>query len=112
MSKRIALRLCIGCGERKPKDAMIRIVRTPEGDIRADGTGKEPGRGAYVCRNAECVRLACAKHGPERSFRTRLSKEVREELQREMEEIVSRQMACDIEPGSESREDRQRRVRG
>ena len=56
--KKIPQRRCIGCGERFDKSALIRIVRTPEGDIVLDRTGKRSGRGAYLCHRVECLRRA------------------------------------------------------
>ena len=56
--KKIPLRRCIGCGERFEKPALIRVVRSPEGEISLDFTGKKPGRGAYLCRSAACLKKA------------------------------------------------------
>jgi len=53
--KRVPLRRCVGCREMKPKKELIRIVRTPEGQITVDPTGKKPGRGAYVCPSVNCL---------------------------------------------------------
>ena len=56
--KKIPLRRCTGCGERFEKPALIRVVRSPEGEISLDFTGKKPGRGAYLCRSAACLKKA------------------------------------------------------
>ncbi len=56
--KKIPERRCVGCGERFPKSALIRVVRTPEGEICLDRTGKKSGRGAYLCHNSACLKLA------------------------------------------------------
>ena len=53
--RKIPIRMCIGCRERKPKKELIRIVRTPQGELLIDDTGKKAGRGAYVCPKLECV---------------------------------------------------------
>ena len=53
--KRVPERRCIGCGEHKPKDAMLRIVRLPDGKTETDPAGKKPGRGAYVCFDEKCL---------------------------------------------------------
>ncbi|MDI3530899.1 MAG: uncharacterized protein PWP60_748 [Candidatus Atribacteria bacterium] len=53
--RRIPLRMCVGCRERKPKKELIRIVKTPQGELLVDDTGKKAGRGAYVCPKPECV---------------------------------------------------------
>ena len=54
--KKIPLRMCIACREMKPKTDMLRVVRTPEGEIKLDFTGKQNGRGAYLCDSAECIK--------------------------------------------------------
>ena len=56
--KKIPLRRCIGCGERFEKPALVRVVRSPEGEITLDFVGKKPGRGAYLCRSVACLRKA------------------------------------------------------
>ena len=56
--KKIPMRQCLGCNEHKPKRELIRIVRTPEGEVVADMTGKKNGRGAYLCPSESCLRRA------------------------------------------------------
>ena len=56
--KKIPMRMCVGCREMKEKRSLIRVVRSPEGEVSLDAGGKKPGRGAYVCRNAECLKTA------------------------------------------------------
>ena len=56
--KRVPLRKCTGCGEMKPKKDLVRVVKSPEGEISLDLTGRKPGRGAYVCRSAACLQAA------------------------------------------------------
>ena len=56
--KKIPQRQCVGCGERRPKPELIRVVRTPEGDIALDFTGKRSGRGVYVCHSEKCLAKA------------------------------------------------------
>ena len=58
MPKRIPMRMCVGCREMKPKKELLRIVRTPEGAVCIDRTGKLSGRGAYICRSMECLQKA------------------------------------------------------
>ena len=53
--KKIPMRQCLGCNEHKPKRELIRVVRTPEGEVVADLTGKKNGRGAYLCPKASCL---------------------------------------------------------
>ena len=56
--KKIPTRTCIGCGEQKPKNELIRIVKNQTGEIKVDKTGKLSGRGAYICDNSECLEKA------------------------------------------------------
>ena len=78
--KRIPERRCCGCGQNMPGKDMIRIVRTPEGDIKIDETGKANGRGAYICMNAECVNKAAKKDSLGRSLKSTVPAAVYEEL--------------------------------
>ncbi|MDR1700657.1 MAG: YlxR family protein [Lachnoclostridium sp.] len=82
--KRVPLRQCVGCREMKEKNCLIRIVKTPEGDIIPDETGKRNGRGAYLCRNTECLRKAEKAGGISRSLQISVSKEVYRELESEL----------------------------
>ncbi len=56
--KKIPERRCVGCGVSFPKKTLIRVVRLPEGSVELDFTGKKPGRGAYLCKNTECLKKA------------------------------------------------------
>lgn len=85
--KKIPLRQCTGCGENKNKKNMIRIVKTADGDIVADETGRMNGRGAYICRNRECLSRAVKTHGLERSLKCTVPDAVYERLMKEMTEI-------------------------
>ncbi|MCH5344067.1 MAG: YlxR family protein [Acetatifactor sp.] len=87
MAKRIPLRQCIGCGEMKGKKDMMRVLRTAEGDICLDVTGKKNGRGAYVCKSGECLKLARKNKGLERAFKMSIPKEVYDALEREFENL-------------------------
>ena len=78
--------MCLGCNEMKPKKELIRVVRSPEGEISLDATGKKSGRGAYVCPNAECLRLARKSRKLEKSFSCRISDEVYDNMERELNE--------------------------
>lgn len=84
--KKIPMRMCLGCGEMKPKKELIRAVKSPEGEISLDFTGKKSGRGAYVCPNAECLRLAKKAKRFEKSFECRISDEVYDTMERELNE--------------------------
>ena len=78
--------MCLGCNEMKPKKELIRVVRSPEGEISLDTTGKKSGRGAYVCPNAECLRLARKSRKLEKSLSCRISDEVYDNMERELNE--------------------------
>ena len=85
--KKIPLRQCIGCGEMKSKKEMIRVIKTAEGEILLDVTGRKNGRGAYLCPSMECFKKAVKGRGLERSFKMAIPREVYETLEKEMEEI-------------------------
>ena len=71
--KKVPLRQCIGCGAMKSKQEMLRIVKTATGEILLDRTGRANGRGAYVCKEGECLKNAHKNKGLERSFKMRIS---------------------------------------
>jgi predicted RNA-binding protein YlxR (DUF448 family) len=69
---RVPERTCVGCRTRRPKPDLVRIARAPDGSVGIDPTGSSPGRGAYVCRDRVCVRLASRKGGLARAMRATL----------------------------------------
>lgn len=75
-TKKIPHRQCIGCGEMKPKKELIRVIKTNDGDILLDTTGRKNGRGAYICNCSECLQKAIKSHGLERSFKTSIPEEI------------------------------------
>ena len=85
--KKIPMRMCVGCREMKEKRDLIRIVRTPEGDAVLDPTGKQSGRGAYVCRRAECLQRAIRQKQLERQLEITLTQDIMEALTGEMEKL-------------------------
>ena len=85
MPKRIPMRQCLGCREETPKPALLRVVRSPEGEVSLDSRGKKPGRGAYVCPNAECLRRAVKSRALDRALETKIPDEVMERLVAAME---------------------------
>ena len=87
MSKKIPLRQCIGCGEMKGKKEMLRVLKTTEGPIVLDVTGKKNGRGAYLCKSVECLKKAKKSKGLERSFKMSIPNEVYEDLEKEFGKI-------------------------
>ena len=82
--KKIPLRKCTGCGEKKTKKELIRVLKTPEGTIVLDVTGKKNGRGAYLCNQIECFRKARKSKGLERSLECAIPTEVYETLEKEL----------------------------
>lgn len=86
MPKKIPLRQCLGCREMKPKKELIRVVRSPEGEVSLDFKGKKPGRGAYVCPNPDCLKRARKAKALERAFSVPMPDEVYDGLDRQMEE--------------------------
>lgn len=87
MPKKIPMRQCLGCREHKPKKELIRVVRSPEGEVSLDFKGKLPGRGAYVCPLPACLAKARKSRALERAFETALPPEVYEALEQQMEEV-------------------------
>lgn len=78
------MRQCTGCGVRKEKKELIRIIKTPEDLIEVDFTGKKNGRGAYICNSVECLRIAEKRKSLERSLKVTIPAEVYKELEKEM----------------------------
>jgi len=76
--------MCTGCGEMKDKSTLLRVVLTPEGQILFDMKGKVSGRGAYVCKNAECLKKSIKTRRLERNLKTAISKEVYDRLSEEI----------------------------
>jgi len=85
MPKKIPMRRCTGCGEMKEKKSLIRIVRTPDGMIQVDRTGKLNGRGAYLCDDLSCLRTARKRRSLQRSLDTPIPDEIFDELERRWE---------------------------
>ncbi|MBQ3010611.1 MAG: YlxR family protein [Oscillospiraceae bacterium] len=85
MQKKIPMRQCLGCREMKPKATLIRVVRSPEGEISLDGRGKASGRGAYVCKDSGCLKKARKSKAIERSLDTQIPDEIYDRLEQEME---------------------------
>lgn len=81
MAKKVPLRMCVGCREMFPKRELLRIVRSPEGEVSMDPTGRKSGRGAYVCHSADCLQKAIRHRQLERALETKLGDEVAQALQ-------------------------------
>ena len=84
--RKIPMRMCVGCREMKPKSELMRVVKPQEGDCAIDRTGKAPGRGAYVCEDAECLKKAQKTHALERA------------LEAKIDDVVFEQLASQIRP--------------
>lgn len=82
--RKIPVRRCVGCGEGKPKKELVRIVRSPEGEISFDATGRKAGRGAYLCHNPACLQKAEKKKSIERALNVSVPQEVYQRLADEM----------------------------
>ena len=76
--------MCTGCGEMKAKKELVRVVRSKEGEISLDLTGKKSGRGAYVCHSLDCLKKARKSRRIERSFQCQIPDEVYDSMEREM----------------------------
>lgn len=84
MAKQIPLRQCVGCREMKSKNTMARIIRTPEGNIFLDKTGRMNGRGAYICLNQECLAKAIKTRGIEKALKVQISDEIYAAISKEL----------------------------
>ncbi|MEG0832947.1 MAG: YlxR family protein [Oscillospiraceae bacterium] len=84
--KKVPIRMCTGCRESKPKKELVRVVKSPDGEISVDLTGKKSGRGAYLCKNAKCLEKARKIKSLERAFECAISDDIFELLAAEIEE--------------------------
>lgn len=93
--KKVPLRKCTGCGEMKPKKELIRVVKAPDikdengepvaaGELSLDFIGKKPGRGAYLCRNSECLKAAKKAKRLERAFSCKIPEDIYNRLENEL----------------------------
>lgn len=85
MPKKIPMRQCTGCREMKPKRELIRVVKSPEGEISLDFKGKAQGRGAYVCPNIDCLKKARKSKTLDKSLDITIPAEIYEQLEKKME---------------------------
>ena len=83
--KKIPTRRCTGCGEHFPKNTLIRVLRTPEGEVTLDLTGKKSGRGAYICKNAACFKKARKSRRIETSLECQISEELYNRMEEELD---------------------------
>jgi predicted RNA-binding protein YlxR (DUF448 family) len=82
--RKIPMRMCVGCREMKPKKELTRIVRTPEGEIIIDATGKKSGRGAYVCNDIQCIKESINEKNLSKALDFNVTKEMVQRLQEEL----------------------------
>ncbi len=82
--KKIPLRTCMGCNEKKPKKELVRIVRNKEDKLSVDITGKAEGRGAYICNNINCLEKVIKTKRLERVLEVQIPEEIYEQLRGEM----------------------------
>lgn len=85
MQRKIPMRQCVGCREMRPKKELVRVVKSPEGEISLDFRGKAPGRGAYLCPNSDCLRRAIKSRALERNFDCQIPQGVYDALLETME---------------------------
>ena len=85
MQKRVPLRQCLGCREMKPKSELVRVVKSPEGEVSLDTTGKKPGRGAYVCHSTDCFKRVVKSNALARAFKTQIPSDITDELNNQLE---------------------------
>ena len=86
--RKIPMRQCLGCNEHRPKAELIRIVRSPEGEISLDLTGKKSGRGAYICRDVACLKKARRSRRIERNLECEIPEEIYDKMEQELTDHV------------------------
>ena len=84
--KKIPLRMCTGCGEHKAKKELVRVVKSPEGDISLDLTGRKSGRGAYICPNIDCLAKAKKARRLEKAFSCQIPDDVYAAMEKELKD--------------------------
>ena len=82
--KKLPLRMCSGCGEHKPKKELVRVVKSPEGNVSLDLSGRKPGRGAYICPALDCLQKARRAHRLERAFSCQIPDAVYDAMEKEL----------------------------
>jgi len=87
VKKKIPSRQCVGCNEMKNKKELLRVIKTPEGEIVLDSTGKKNGRGAYICKSVACFQKAKQSKALEKSLKTSIPAQIYDELEEELREF-------------------------
>ena len=85
-SQKIPMRMCLGCNEMKPKRELMRVVKSPEGEISLDFTGKKSGRGAYICKSVDCFKKARKSQRLSRSLECEIPDALYDEMEKELAE--------------------------
>ena len=86
-NKKVPMRQCVGCREKKKKKELIRVIKTSDIQVLVDATGKKNSRGAYLCPRRECLEKAVKNKGLERSLKTAVPKEIYQDFEKEMEQL-------------------------
>lgn len=89
--RKIPMRQCMGCNEHKPKSELFRVVRSPEGEISLDVTGRKNGRGAYICHDVKCLRKARKSRRIETNLECSIPEEVYDRMEQELESYADDQ---------------------
>ena len=84
--RKIPMRQCLGCNEHKPKKELLRVVKSPDGEIALDFTGKKSGRGAYICRDVKCLKKARKTKRIDSNLGVTVPEEVYDRMERELSE--------------------------
>lgn len=84
-TKKIPMRMCLGCRQMKPKRELVRVIRTPEGEMKLDVTGKASGRGAYLCRSRACLQQSIKTRALSRAFEAAVGDDVLAQLEKEID---------------------------
>ena len=85
-TRKIPMRMCTGCGKMKPKRELVRVVKSQAGDVSLDLTGKKAGRGAYICRDRECLQKARKARRLEKAFSCRIPDEIYDKMEEELQD--------------------------
>ena len=85
--RKVPMRMCTGCREMKPKKELMRVVKSPEGQIDFDPVGKKPGRGAYICPNADCLKRARKNKTLSRALETEIGEGIYDALEARLSEL-------------------------
>lgn len=92
--RKVPLRKCVACQEMMPKKELIRVVRTPEGEVMIDLTGKKSGRGAYLCGKLECFKLAQKNKALDRALKCQVSPEIYAQLAKDFVSVEEQFLAA------------------